>query len=974
MEQLVPLQQQGTRLVLVDSGAGGVVFSDPSMFMTINPPHAETCIQFGNGPRIPAQGVGTVFLCVACKDTNKVYTVYLKGAYYVPQQPLNIISTHAIMALDGAALFDSRTDPQCVRWSTHDGDVYQAILWVQRLPYIRCSVNAVAVHAIRRAVPKGLGYDLTHATFGHMSHAKLKRLVSEGFIEPSVVSCDDTYACSACTKANAQKEPYHSVHDLAATHANHTLHTDLLHFPVKTVDGHQYLLLVLDEYTRYLFPALLKAKSEAGAHLLRIMKRANVLHTVHVKHLRSDNGGEFHSVVLRAAKAELGVEDEYVPPNCHQSNGMIERVNLTIASTMRAVLLKSHLPPTLWGEAALYAVQLYNLSPHSALIARKESSSIPHKLYMKDSAERMERLYQQLVPFGIQCNIIQTGDKPQKVKKLDPRSVSGIIVGLGPSTKQYRVMVLNENVPYRVYIVRHIVINAAHYTEYCERDAVLPAMKRFCAVHFVDVLSFERITTLNDVTHATADVLCATMVPTNALSRGSAADEVPNEAAERKRIRQERFEALDPTAVEPDEDDHETMNMEQALQDEREHFATCLDRTVRNIEPLLDQISIEEVLELESLRHAWLRKAEELQVSIHHGVIHVDMMQAESAGTVLTDDAAFAGQDASEPEVVRQLWYLQDLSVWACDMDSPSFSQALNGSHREKWLEAIHNEVASLNELRAFELMDRPGNKNVIRGHFVLKVKRDANGEIERFKARYVVQGNHQRAGVDYFENAVWAPTGQHTTLRVLFVHAATFDLALRHIDISTAFLHGELDEEVYVEQPPVVNDGTDRVWRLNKSLYGLKQAGRQWHIKLCEWLFGMGFKRAGYDPALMCARSDSGELSFIFLWVDDLIIVADKATSDAIVAHVLQQFKGRDLGEASWVLGMAVRRNTNNKTIELSQERMIENVLERFGANELRISHLPMDTNTEATPDLHQHVEWRETLALRTTGKNSTS
>jgi hypothetical protein len=94
----------------------------------------------------------------------------------------------------------------------------------------------------------------------------------------------------------------------------------------------------------------------------------------------------------------------------------------------------------------------------------------------------------------------------------------------------------------------------------------------------------------------------------------------------------------------------------------------------------------------------------------------------------------------------------------------------------------------------------------------------------------------------------VWAPTGQHATPKVLLVHAVSTNLEMRHVDISTAFLYGDLDETVYVEQ---LNDGTTNVWRLRKSLYGLKQAGRQWHLRSSQVLREKGFKRAGYDPAL---------------------------------------------------------------------------------------------------------------------------
>jgi hypothetical protein len=260
--------------------------------------------------------------------------------------------------------------------------------------------------------------------------------------------------------------------------------------------------------------------------------------------------------------------------------------------------------------------------------------------------------------------------------------------------------------------------------------------------------------------------------------------------------------------------------------------------------------------------------------------------------------------------------------------------------------------------MRTYELVDRPQGRNVIRGHFVLKIKRKGNGEIERFKARYVVQGNHQVEGVDYTASKVWAPTGQHTTLRVLMVHAAIHDLCIRHVDISTAFLHGELDEEVYVEQPPIINDGTGKVWRLLHALYGLRQSPAKWHEKLSEQLKVLGFSRAGYDPALMVKRLVSGELCFMFLWVDDLIIIGTQQECDTVVRDALGTFKGRDLGEASWLLGMSVKRDMSAKTIELSQERMIGSVLERYSIN--KTSTLPMDPNSEVTSDPHEKARRR--------------
>jgi hypothetical protein len=137
-----------SRLIMVDSGAGGTVVSDASLFAIINPPVDMACIQFGTGPKTPAQGVGTIQLHVQCRDTRRVHTVYVRGAYYVPTQPLNILSVHHVRLQGGAALLDDVIEPSFVRWQTDKGSVFQNVMWKNHLPYIHSCTTAVPLHTI----------------------------------------------------------------------------------------------------------------------------------------------------------------------------------------------------------------------------------------------------------------------------------------------------------------------------------------------------------------------------------------------------------------------------------------------------------------------------------------------------------------------------------------------------------------------------------------------------------------------------------------------------------------------------------------------------------------------------------------------------------------------------------------------------------------------------------------------------------
>ena len=124
-----------------------------------------------------------------------------------------------------------------------------------------------------------------------------------------------------------------------------------------------------------------------------------------------------------------------------------------------------------------------------------------------------------------------------------------------------------------------------------------------------------------------------------------------------------------------------------------------------------------------------------------------------------------------------------------------------------------------------------PKGKTAIKLRWVFSYKLRPDGHIERYKARLVAKGFTQKEGIDYFE--VWAPTGRLAAYRALLAHAANSGFPVNLLDFKTAFLNGELDEEIYVIQPPGFQDGSGHVWRLHRALYGLKQSANAWHLSL---------------------------------------------------------------------------------------------------------------------------------------------
>ena len=258
--------------------------------------------------------------------------------------------------------------------------------------------------------------------------------------------------------------------------------------------------------------------------------------------------------------------------------------------------------------------------------------------------------------------------------------------------------------------------------------------------------------------------------------------------------------------------------------------------------------------------------------------------------------------------------------------------------HRERWLEAMLDELHSLSQHGIFELCELSPGCKPLPAIWDLKIKRGAQGEIERFKARYVANGFEQVYEVDFFET--WAPVGRYATLRALLSICVVWDLETKYIDTKCAFLNSVLHQDVYIVQPPMFHDGTRRVWKLKKALYGLKQAGREWHKALVQLFSELGFDRCHSDLALFVCREGK---CFIFLWVDDLLIFSEKKLLQPLVDRILAPFDGRDLEELHHVLGMEVKRDRRAKKLSISHTQIISELLDRKSMSGCRCSLTPL-------------------------------
>ncbi|KAL4383566.1 hypothetical protein GQ457_15G010160 [Hibiscus cannabinus] len=288
--------------------------------------------------------------------------------------------------------------------------------------------------------------------------------------------------------------------------------------------------------------------------------------------------------------------------------------------------------------------------------------------------------------------------------------------------------------------------------------------------------------------------------------------------------------------------------------------------------------------------------------------------------------------------------YLQesDYNVGA-ENDPESFSQAMSCNESKLWYDAMKDEMNSMKNNEVWDLVSLPDGVKAIGCKWVFKTKKDSKGNIERYKARLVAKGFTQREGIDYTET--FSPVSKKDSLRIVLALVTQFDLELQQMDVKTAFLNGDLEEEVYMKQPEGFSssDGENLVCKLKKSIYGLKQASRQWYLKFHEVISSFGFVENIMDQCIYQKVSGS-KICFLILYVDDILL----ATNDRGMLHEVKQFLSKnfdmkDMGDASYVIGIKIHRDRHKGILGLSQETYINKVLERFRMKDCSPSVAPI-------------------------------
>lgn len=281
-------------------------------------------------------------------------------------------------------------------------------------------------------------------------------------------------------------------------------------------------------------------------------------------------------------------------------------------------------------------------------------------------------------------------------------------------------------------------------------------------------------------------------------------------------------------------------------------------------------------------------------------------------------------------------------------LEPTNFEEA---SKVDEWNQAMKEEMTTIEDNKTWQLVDKPKDKNVIGVKWVYRTKLNPDRSINKYKARLVVKGYVQQPGIDYTET--FAPVARMDTIRILLALAAQMKWEIWHVDVKSAFLNGNLVEEIYVAQPEgfVVKGDEDKVYKLHKALYGLKQAPRAWYSRIDNYFCSQGFRRSDNDATLYVKKLLDGGSLIISLYVDDLLVTSNNQQEvQQLMEEMQNQFKMSNLGKMNYFLGLEVHQTKDG--IFMNQEKYAHEVLKKYKMESCKFVPTPLVQNLKLSKE----------------------
>lgn len=831
---------------LLDSGSTSHMSSDVDIFDWLKSDNREIALADKGGKKIASNGIGEIVM----KQTNVQNKVRLSNVLHVPELNSNLLSVAKFTDRGYKVEFDKKgavvyKDKNLIEMrAEREGNGY----------YVKTDIiSGEKVKVVKEN-------DVWHRRLGHVSKDLIAQMRAQDLVSGLKIVSEKYGQCEACVQGKACQKTHHRLEKRRAEKIMDLWHTDLIG-PVRpaTKGGKNYIMTVIDDYSRFVFVSLLYEKGEAANELIKLIKQKENGTGMKLKAIRSDNGGEFNSKNLREWLENKGIKHEFSPAYTPQCNGLIERMNRSIIEITRSIISDCEIPMDFWGEAVCTATHIKNR------VITSVHGRTPYELWVgrKPNVGYMKR-------FGCVAYVLIKGAAK---RKFDTKTMTGIFVGYG------------TNNTYRVYIPEKNKVQCTCDVKFDEKR------------NGVEILKGKEIEDHNGRNHLIFI----------GLDNEDDEDGLERDTESDINMREQNDSENDESGIleEPSEEDStrgDNINEEeigQNLQDNIQRSAT-IGRPRGTTSEVME---VRRQLEREEQREKEMR------------------MNLRRSNRIKDKNSAMIVMDEEIPTNIEQ---------------------AKNSSHWNEWKRAMDEEMECIKRHEVWDIVPCPKDKKIIRSKWIYSLKENPGTKEPRYKARLVAVGCTQRPGFDYGET--FAPVARIESIRLLLSIAAEKGKRVKMYDVKTAFLHGELKDEIYMKTPDGYGHKENTVCKLKKSIYGLKQAGKCWNECLTGVMIKSGMCQSKEDQCLFY-KIEGQKFLYCAIYVDDMVVVSSNIDIEKYYMNrVGSKINLKCLGDAKYILGMQVEQE--NGRVYVHQQDYIKKLLIMYGMDECNSVSTPIDVN----------------------------
>ncbi|GJT64314.1 putative ribonuclease H-like domain-containing protein [Tanacetum coccineum] len=718
-----------------------------------------------------------------------------------------------------------------------------------------------------------------------------------------------------------------------------------------------YCLVVTDDYSRFSWVFFLSTKDETSEIFKNFIKEVENLVDKKVKIIRSDNGTEFKKKVMDDFYREKGIKREYSVARTPHQNGVAERKNRTLIEAARTMLADSKLPTTFWAEAVSTACYVQN-----RVLIVKPHNKTPYELFrgFKPAIGFMK-------PFGCHVTILNTLDK---LGKFDGKSDEGFFVGYSLSSKAFRVYntrtkKVQENL-HIGFLENKPMIEGNGPKWLFDLDSLTQSMNYVPVVAGTFSNDFAGKQGVSESsTSSQQDQDCIVMPIWKDASYFG--DDAPRSVADAQIQDKDRLQDENDAT----EKSHEDSSLkDNGTADQQVNTASPEVNTgSRDVSTAVPEVNTATPEDLVGPSHA----SEDTQVedqeielgnipqsyavpTTPHTRIHkdhpIDHVIGDVQSSVQTRRMTSSYSELGFLSAIYEGKTHKDLHtcLFACFLSQEEPKRVSKALSDPAWVEAMQEELLQFKLQKVWILVDLPKGHRAIGTKWVYRNKKDERGIVIRNKARLVAQGHTQEEGIDYDE--VFAPVARIEAIRIFLAYASYMGFMVYQMDVKSAFLYGQIEEEVYVCQPPGFEDPDhpDKVYKVVKALYGLHQAPRAWYDTLANYLLCNGFQRGKIDQTLFIKRQQ-GHILLVQIYVDDIIFGSTKKElCDEFEKLMKDKFQMSSMGELTFFLGLQVQQK--KKGIFISQDKYVHEILRKYNYTDVKSASTPTDLEKPLVQD----------------------